>query len=476
MTTIPVKTDFSGHELSAKSAVEIVALLKRKEVSAQELVDICAARLAQVEPHINATPTLCVERAKSAAPEASSKPNILAGLPIGIKDLSNVKDVRTTYGTLGHTDYIPEISDPIVTRLEERGGVVMGKTNTPEFGAGANTFNAVFGPTRNPWNTSRNAAGSSGGAAASLATGEFWLSHGSDHAGSLRTPAAFCGIVGLRPTPGRVPSGGALGFAREGVQGPMARSVEDCALFLDAMAGFDPANPISFPAPDVPFLDTTPLVESNWKIAYSPTLNGYGVVETEIAEILDNAMRISAKNGATVDKACPDITGLEHTYRILRGALWTATIGRAPGRIQKHLKDTLRENLDYGRSLTIDDINDAQLNRSTLFDTMAGFLSTYDVLATAVVGCKPGPVELEYPRSIAGQPMDDYISWLKFAFLATTTGLPAISVPVGFTADGLPVGLQLIGPPRGEAKLLQVAHFIEQSVDFPIGPIDPILG
>lgn len=471
------QTTFSGHELAAKSAVEVVGHLKNGEVTPDELIDICIDRMQHVEPLVNACPTICEDRARLAAktPQGDpSHPGWLAGLPMAIKDLSSVSDVRTTWGTKGYEDFVPTLSDPIVTRLEDRGSVVLAKTNTPEFGAGANTFNAIFGPTLNPWNTSRNAAGSSGGAAASLATGEFWLSHGSDHAGSLRTPAAFNGIVGLRPSPGRVPSGGALGFSRTGVQGPMARTVKDCALFLDAMAGFSPTDPISFPAPDTPFSKTTRLDEWTWKIAYSPTLNGYGPVEKEIEELLSNAMGLASKNGAQVEDACPDLSKLETTYRTLRGAGWAATVGRAPSTIQDHLKETLRSNIEFGRNLSLDDMHDAQLDRSIIFDNISEFLNSFDVLATAVVGCKPGPVEIEYPTQVAGQPMDDYISWLKFAFLATTTGLPAISVPIGFTSDGLPMGIQLIGPPRGEAKLLQVALFIENCVNFPKTPIDPI--
>lgn len=243
----PVTHAFSGPELCALSAHEVVQLLRRREVSASELLQASQARVEAVEPAINAMPTCCFERAEACAKSLrdGAGASWLAGLPIGIKDLSAVAGVRTTYGTLGMADHVPQDSDPLVVHLEQRGALVVGKTNTPEFGAGANTFNAVFGMTRNPWDTRMNAGGSSGGAAASLASGEVWLSHGSDLAGSLRTPAAYCGVVGLRPTPGIAGSGPrGFRFHTEGVQGPMARSVLDCALFLDAMSGFDPSNPI----------------------------------------------------------------------------------------------------------------------------------------------------------------------------------------------------------------------------------------
>ena len=451
-------------------------MLKAGEISPSELITIASERMDKVEPAINACPTRCEERAQKAAQELefSDDPSWLAGLPLPIKDLSAVDGVRSTWGTKGLADYVPDASDPIVRRLESQGAIVLAKSNTPEFGAGANTFNDVFGPTLNPWNTGKNAGGSSGGAAAALATGEFWLAHGSDHAGSLRTPAAYCRVVGMRPSPGRVPSGGALSFAREGVQGPMARNVEDCALFLDAMCGFDQSAPISFPGPTEPYLKSTLSGIQDCRIAYAPTLGGYGPVEPEIQTVMDAAMVAIGKNGANVDDACPDLGPLEPTYRTLRGAMWAAAIGREADNIQQHIKTTLRQNIAFGQGLSIDDIIDAQLGRSVIFDNMARFFDTFDVLATAVVGCAPKDIEIEYPQTVGGEEMEDYISWLKFAFLSSTVGLPAISVPVGFTPDGLPVGLQLIGAHRGEAKLLQIANLLEKSLMLDLSPIDPM--
>ena len=373
--------DFTGSDLSRLQAFEVVDLLKRKEVFPKDLLDVSFDRIEAVGPSINATPTVCRERAYGAAKAVDATQaghcGWLAGLPIGIKDLTPVSGVRTTYGTMGFSDHIPAESDLLVERLEARGGLVVGKTNTPEFGAGANTFNDVFGPTRNPWNTSLNAGGSSGGAAASLATGETWLSHGSDHGGSLRTPAAFCGIVGLRPSPGRV-SGGSRdnAFMIEGAQGPMARSVRDCALFLDAMAGFDPRFPTSFPAPDGSFQDAVHCADGKLRIAFTPDLNGFAPVD---------------------------------------------------GEVEDHLRGVLA--LMEGQGV----------------------------------------------RTIGGQNFADYLGWLRFAYLATVTGLPAISVPVGLGPRGLPVGLQLIGKPRGEAALLAAARAVEIAVGGPLGPIDPVV-
>lgn len=473
---------FTGPELCRYPAHRIVDLLSKGEISANDLLDAAIERIRQVEPHVNAMPTVCEDRARAALSgiealkrQHGQHPGWLNGVPIGIKDLNAVAGVRLTMGTLAFKDMIAEDSDPLVLRLEERGAIVVGKTNTPEMGAGGNTFNDVFGMTRNPWDTRKNAGGSSGGAAVSLATGEVWLSHGSDLGGSLRTPAAYCGVVGLRPSPGR--AGGApaqIAFHTEGVQGPMARSVRDCALFLDAMAGFDPRSPVSIASPTMPFQQAVRHVNSKVKIAYTPDLGGFAPVENNIDAVLRRALLKVQGLGATVDEACPDLTDLHATYVTLRAMLWAALPGRLPDAVQRHFKQSLRDNIALGKQLSADAIYDAQWKRSTLFFTMCDFLDRFDVLACPVVGLEAGRVEEEFPTKVAGQTMADYLDWLRFSFLATTTSLPALSVPAGFTESGMPVGLQLIGPPRGEAKLLAVAQLVEDAVDVTGStPIDP---
>ncbi len=474
------ETSFTGSDLCAKSAREVVKLLRTKQVSPEELIAASENRTAQVGEQVNAVVTTCHDRAREKAAGLANldadHPGYLAGLPVGIKDLSAVSGVRMTKGTLGMSDHVCKDNDPIVDILENRGALVVGKTNTPEMGAGGNTFNAVFGKTRNPWNTAKNAGGSSGGAAVSLATGEVWLSHGSDLAGSLRTPAAYCNVVGMRASPGRVLGGpGPIGFTVEGIAGPMARSVADCALFLDAMCGYDSRAPMSLPAPDAPFQQAVETVDCNVKVAYAPTLGGFAPVESELESIMQSALGQLAGEGAQIDEDCPCMDGLNDTYITLRGQVWASTAGRLPQEIQQHYKKTLAENIEVGRNLTVEQVMDANVTRTTLYQRMRTFLQSHDVLATAVVGIEQTPVGLEYPTGVDGQVMDSYIDWLKFSYLATTTGLPAISVPCGFTKSGMPVGLQLIGPPRGDAKVLAVAHALEQVVDIGQGPIDPIV-
>ena len=476
MSTPPT---FTGPDLCRLEAHVVVDHLKRREVSPQELLEAAYTRIAQVEPLVNATPTLCRERAEMAAANLDDSlkdhPGWLAGLPIGIKDLTPVQGVRTTFGTRGMADNIPDQSDPLVTRIEARGGLVVGKTNTPEMGAGANTFNDVFGRTLNAWDTSLNAAGSSGGAAVGLATGEVWLNHGSDHGGSLRTPAAYAGIVGLRPSPGVAASSGEAGYITEGQQGPMARSVRDCALFLDTMAGFQPGIPSSYPAPVIAYQQAVIEATQTVRIGFAPDLNGFSPVEPVIDAALRAALGLVENNGGVVHEACPELPDLERTYHTLRGILWATAFKRAPKSLTRHFKATLAENTAFGNALTMDDITDANLNRTTIFNNMARFMMDFDVLACPTVGNMPKAVELEWVDQVNGVKLDNYMDWLRFAFLATTAGLPAISVPVGLSPDGIPIGMQLIGPPRGEAKLLAVARAVEMAVGGPFGVIDPIV-
>ena len=474
---------FTGPELCALDAHEVVDLLRRREISPEELLDASLARIQTVEPAINALPTVCPDRARTAISALSSEqadhPGWLGGLPLGIKDLDRVKGVRTTFGTLGFADHVPDLSDHFVERLEQRGGLVVGKTNTPEMGAGGNTFNAVFGATRNPWNTALNPGGSSGGAAASLATGETWLSQGSDHGGSLRTPAAYCGVVGLRTTPGRVPTtlvaGASAGHIADGVVGPMARSVRDCALFLDSLSGFEPRFPLSLPSPDSSFQDAVEKATPRVRIAFAPDLDGLCPVESPIREALSRALERIEAEGGTIIEDCPDLTGLEDTYRKLRALGFVASFSRAPEDVHRHFKPALLDNWAYARTLTIEDFADANIDRTRLFLVMQDFLEDFDVLACPTVGCMPRNSDIEWIDEIEGETFDDYLGWMKFAFLATTTGLPAASVPVAVSSEGLPIGIQLVGPPRGEATVLAVARAVEMAVGGPFGPIDPVV-
>ncbi len=476
--TAPV---YTGPEICALSASTVVDMLRRGEISPAELIDAAEQRHAQTDPAINAMPTTCFDRARVAAAQPTGQDTddirTLAGLPLGIKDLTPVAGVRCTFGTPGLADYVPAASDPLVERLERRGGLVVGKTNTPEFGAGANTFNAVFGNTRNPWDTRLNPAGSSGGAAAQLAVGQVWLSHGSDHGGSLRTPAAYCGVVGLRPSPGRVGGGpDTAGFIIEGAQGPMARNVRDCALFLDALSGFDPIHPISFPAdPDGSYQRAVDEADGPVRIAWSADFGGHCPVDPDMAGYLETAISRLAREGHIVDAPPLELPDMPRTYYTLRGILWASLMRDIDPDIRAGFKPTLEDNVRRGLALTMDDIVDAQTGRTRIYHELRKLLDRFDVLACPVVGCMPKPVEVEWISEVGGHQLDFYMDWLAHAFPATVACLPALSLPVGLSNDGLPVGLQLIGPPRGERRLLFAAARIERALSGPLPVIDPVV-
>lgn len=462
-------------DLWKKTATEAVALLKASAVSPAELLDVLRARIEAVDGAVNALPTLCWDRARAAA-ERADRSSVLAGLPVAIKDLAPVAGVRTTFGSPIFADNVPAHSDYVVERLEERGGVVYAKSNTPEFGAGANTFNPVFGVTRNPWDTRMSAAGSSGGSAVALATGTAWLAHGSDLGGSLRTPAGFNSVVGLRPSPGLVPTGpDLLTFQNLAVEGPMGRTVADVALMLDAMAGSDPRDPRSFTTPASSFADALGAPTASLRIAWTPDL-GATVVDREITAVCAEAVAGFSGLGAVVEEACPDFAGAYDSFQTLRAAFFA---GRAAPLLAAHrdkLKADVIWNIEKGLALTADDIGRAERARTALCQRVTAFMGDYDILACPVMQARPYPVEQTYVEEIDGRKMASYIDWIAITFSITLTGLPALSLPCGFTEDGLPVGLQLVGRHRGEAALLAAAAQLEGLLGLSARlPIDPIV-
>ncbi len=396
----------------------------------------------------------------------------LAGLPVPIKDLVDVAGVRSTKGSRIFGDNIPAQSDLVVSHLEENGGVVYAMSNTPEFGAGGNTFNDVFGATLNPWNTQRSAAGSSGGAAVALATGMAWIAQGSDTAGSLRNPASFCGVVGLRPSPGRVAGSVTSEVdATLGVKGPMARNVEDTALMLDAMAGEEAGNPISGPAPAISFLQSA---RSGWKpvrIAVSRDL-GVTPVDPEVADIVFRAARSLGQTGVIVEEAHPDFSGLHECFDILRALAFATGLGSLLEAHRDTLKPEVIWNIEKGLSLTGDEIARAEARRAELFRRVLGFFSTYDLILCPATIVPPFPIGQRHVTHCNGQEFTNYYQWLAIAYAFTTVCCPAISIPAGFTREALPVGIQIAGPPRGEARLLAGAKLLETVLG--LGAITPI--
>ena len=461
------------------SAVDAVDLLKRGEVSPLELVDAAAARIAATDGAINALPILCLDRARDHARRLMAKPpaerGLLGGLPIAVKDLNAVAGVRCTQGSPIFADDVPARSDIMVETLEERGAIVIGKSNTPEFGAGASTFNEVFGKTRNPWNVEKSVAGSSGGAAACVAAGQAWLATGSDLGGSLRTPASFNSVVGLRPSPGRVACGPTtLPFNTLMVEGPIARNAADCALFLDAMAGWHPEDPLSLAAPVVPFLDAVQGARPPARIGFSPDI-GIVPVDREVAAICEAATQRFAEMGAEIDDACPDFSGAIECFQTLRAAAFAAGMEPLLRGHRDKLKPEVIWNIEKGLALTADEIGRAERTRAKLYASVAAFFADHDFLLCPAAIVPPFDVDIRYVEEVDGQRFDNYVHWIAITFAITLASCPAVSAPAGFTGAGLPVGLQIVGPPRGEAAVLGAAALLEQATGIAGRlPIDPM--
>ena len=453
------------------NAREAVALLKKGEVSPLELVEASAKRIEETDGPVNAMPTLSVDRARAHAKRimeddknTERPPGWLAGLPISVKDLTPVEGVLTTWGSPIYASHIPPRSDLVVETLEANGAICMGKSNVPEFGAGANTFNEVFGKTRNPWNTDKTCAGSSGGAAVSLATGQVWLATGSDLGGSLRTPASFCSVVGMRPSPGRVAHGpGRLPFAQLPVDGPMARNVADTALMLDAMVGHHPEDPISLAAPATSFSEAVEHAGPPTRIGFTPDL-GILPVNREVAAICEKAAHRFEEMGTEVAHAVPDMSGALDAFQVLRAAQFAADKEELLQTQRHQLKPEIVWNIEKGMALTAAEIGKAERDRARLYARFIRFFKTHDLLLVPTALVPPFDVDQRWVEEVDGHKFDNYVDWLGITSTITLTGLPVLAVPAGFTADGLPVGLQIVGPPRGEAKVLAAGQLLENAL------------
>ena len=444
-----------------RTATELAAGLRAREFSARELMEEQLERIAAVNPRVNAIVTLLEPelalQAADAADAASEPRGILHGLPVAVKDLEDTAGMRTTYGSPLFAENVPEHDSLVVERLRAAGAIVIGKTNTPEFGAGSQTFNAVFGATRNPYDLTRTPGGSSGGAAAAVAAGMLPFADGSDLGASVRNPASFCNLVGLRPSPGRIPDAGPGDpWNPLPVLGPIARTPRDVALLFSALAGPDPRDPLSIPEPfPVPDLNGDP---TGLRIAWSRHVGGLPV-DPAVTTVLEEARATLETLGCIVEDAEPDFEGADECFEVLRGV----TFAGAFRELVHKVKPTLAENIRFGLSLTPERISAALALRGEMFTRMREFLERYDAFAAPVTQVAPFPVEEEFPRSIAGVRMGSYLEWFRSCSRITVTSHPSIAVPAGFTADGLPIGLQLVGRYRDEAGLLRLAHAFTES-------------
>ena len=448
-------------DLCFTPAVELARLLRSGELSARELLDAFLNRIHRINPQLNAIVTLDEERSVArarAADDAVARGDLLGvlhGLPIAVKDLADTAGIRTTYGSPLFADHVPAADAPYVALLKAAGAVIIGKTNTPEFGAGSQTFNPVFGTTRNPWDTRMTPGGSSGGAAAAVAAGLLPFADGSDLAASVRNPAAMCSLVGLRTTPGTIPSGGDF-FNPLPVAGPIARSAADAALLLAGLRGDDPELPLARPRTGAAEPGTMPDGVAGLRIAWSADLGGLPV-EPEVARVLARARDVLAAAGAVIVDAGPDLAAADEVFLVLRGVMMAGRYGSLLESARDQLKDTLIWNIEQGLALTGSQVAAAMRQHSEIFHRTKAFLRQYDLLAAPTVQVAPFPVEQEWVTAINGIPQDTYIDWLRSCSRITVTGHPAVSVPAGFTAGGLPVGLQLVGRYGGDDRLLSFA-------------------
>jgi len=457
--------------LHYQSATELAASIRRRDLGVVEVVEAFLGRIAEVNPSVNAIVTLRADEARETAKrldehcnDRSDKP--LYGLPIGIKDLVLTKGVRTTFGSPIYQNFVPDTDELLVERVKQAGAIVIGKTNTPEFGAGSNTFNAVFGETRNPYDLTKTCGGSSGGAAVALACGMLPLADGNDLGGSLRNPAAFCNVVGFRPTPGRVPIWPKqLSSDQLGVAGPMARTVEDLRLLLSVIAGPDPRVPISIPDPGSIFARPLAADFDEIRLAWSPDLGRYDV-ESEIITLLETQLPIFESLGCKVDRSGPDLADVDEVFQTLRAWMFATKFGDDYRRHPELIKDTVIWNIERGLELTIDDITAAEIKRTALIGRISSFFERYDYLICPTTQVLPFPVEQEWVDTINGKKMHTYLDWMGVCYAITVTGCPAISMPAGFSATGLPVGIQIVGPRWKDFEVLQLAHAFETATAF----------
>jgi len=449
---------------------EQAALIRNRELSVTELVAAHLDRVGSLNPAVNALITLDPERSMAEAAEADravarkQRLGPLHGIPAGFTDSHDTAGMRTTYGSPLFAAHVPAVDDPVIARMRNAGAVTLGKTNVPEFQTGAHTFNQVFGVTRNPYDLTRSAGGSEGGTAAALAAGMIAAGDGSDLGGSLRNSASFCNVVGLRPSPGRVPGLAApFGWQPLTVRGPIGRTVDDVALILSAISGPDPRCPLppgqDGPGPGQP----RPADLRRLRVAWSPDLAGQAAVDPEVTAVLNTQLATFTAAGCDIQPDCIDFDGADQAFRTLRAWMLAYRMHQHVIDHRDQLKPSLIQDIEEGRFLSGRDVASAMETHTALFQQARRFFDRYDVLALPAASAAPFPAHLEHPAQIAGQPQNCYLDWLAPAYLISMTGCPAITLPAGFTPDGLPVGIQLVAPHHAEHRLLSIALAYEQA-------------
>lgn len=453
-------------DLCRATAREQLAAMHEGQLSAIELLRETRAEYERVNSHINAVVTTDFEVAEQVAADsdrrrASGKTaRPLEGLPVVVKDLEETAGMRTTFGSALHADFVPTRDTLVVERLRAAGAVIYGKSNTPEYGTGSHTFNRVFGTTTNPYAPTRSAGGSSGGAAAALAAGLSSVADGSDMGGSLRNPASFCNVVGLRPSAGRVPNWPSRdAWDTLATNGPMARTVHDTALLLSVLSAGSERVPVSFPTPVEAGVHALP---GPLRIGWSRTLDGLDIDPAVTAVLETEGLPTLLGLGHRVTDLEPSLAAADRVFRVMRGISYAHNYGSMVDTHRDLLGAELIANTEAGRQYTLADYVAAREERTRLYSGMAELFERIDVLAAPVVAVLPFPAEERWPREINGATQLDYLDWMRASWRISATGFTAISVPCGFSPGGLPVGIQFIAPPHHEARILSLAAQFEQ--------------
>ena len=454
-------------ELCEMTAIELADRIRKKQVSARDVMTAHLAQIERVNPHLNAIVTLVGERAMADAARADEATarggplGVLHGLPVAHKDLVDTAGIRTTRGSPFYRDNVPTRDALIVTRIRAAGAITVGKTNTPEFGAGSQTFNTVFGATHNPYDPSKTCGGSSGGAATAVASRMLPIADGSDTGGSLRNPPAFCNVVGIRPSPGRVPSEG-NSWSPLSVSGPIARTVRDVALFLSAIAGPDPRSPLTMTEDPARFRAPLGRDFKGTRVAWWRGLGGIPF-EPEIRRVVDGNRKVFETLGCVVEEAEPDFAGLDEAFLLLRFVgnhqQYAPLIKQRP----EWVKDTIKYEVEQAEKASGADVARAQARQTRMYDQSRQFFERYEYFILPVTQVEPFDVNTPYPTEVAGTRMTNYLDWMRACWYVTMMANPSMSVPAGFTASGLPVGLQIVGRHRSEFSVLQLGFAFEQA-------------
>jgi amidase len=470
--TAPLVSESAASPLCFMSAAEMAQLIRAKKLSAREALAEHLKQIDRVNPKVNAIVTLVKEMGAEDAAKADEMQarnetlGPLHGLPVAHKDLLDTRGVRTTFGSPLFKDNVPTEDDIVVARMRRAGAIIVGKTNTPEFGAGSQTFNSVFGATRNPYDLTKTCGGSSGGAAVALACGMVPVASGSDTGGSLRNPAAFCNVVGFRPSIGRVPNPKA-GFAWStlSTSGCLGRSVGDLAFSLSTIAGPDSAAPLSINEPGEIFARPLERSFKGVRVAWFKDLGGVPF-DARVRTVVDGHRATFESLGCIVEQVEPDFSPAEISFRTLRA--WLSASNYGP-HLQQHpdaFKDTLKGEIERGLRLSGQDVAHGEVAHGQMWRRFQAFLEKYDYFVLPTTQLPPFDVATPYPVAIAGVKFDDYIDWMKSCWYISATGNPAASVPAGFTPEGLPVGIQIVGRDKADFSVLQMAYAFEQATGF----------